>query len=118
MVIFVSCRCDGCGSGGAYFETYMNQPGRTKDSTQCVFIVAGGTHMGYYKTLKHALGIDVVGPNAFMDTIPNMYSIVKLMLDKISEAAKQEMKQKRRRARVMETCSNCCRWYVANTWLA
>ena len=45
----------------------MNQPGRTKDSivSKCVqvaFIVAGSTHMGYYKTLKHALGIDVVGP--------------------------------------------------------
>ena len=26
--VYVSCRCDGCGSGGA---TYMNQPGRTKD---------------------------------------------------------------------------------------
>ena len=65
--VYVSCRCDGCGSGGAYFETYMNQPGRTKDNivSKCVqvaFIVAGSTHMGYYKTLKHALGIDVVGP--------------------------------------------------------
>ena len=72
--VYVSCRCDGCGSGG---ETYVNQPGRTKDivskCVQVAFIVAGGTHMGYYKTLKHALGIDVVGPYAFMDTIHYNY---------------------------------------------
>ena len=90
--IYVSCRCDGCGSGGAYFETYMNQPGRTKDivskCVQVAFIVAGSTHIGYYKTLKHALGIGVVGPNAFMDTIRNMYPIVKSMLFEICEAAK------------------------------
>ena len=48
--------------------------------------------MGYYKTLKHALGIDVVGPDAFMDTIGNIYPIVKSMLDEICEAEKQEMK--------------------------
>ena len=30
--VYVSCRCDGCGSGGAYFETYINEPGRTKDT--------------------------------------------------------------------------------------
>ena len=97
--VYVSCRCDGCGSGGAYFETYRNQPGRTKDivsiCVQVAFIVAGSTHMGYYKTLKHALGIDVVSPNAFMDTIRNMYPIVKSMLDKICESAKQEMKDKK-----------------------
>ena len=71
--VYVSCRCDGCGSGGAYFETYMNQPGCTKDvvskCVQVAFIVAGSTHMGYYKTLKHALGIDVVGPNAFRNPV-------------------------------------------------
>ena len=65
----------------------MNQPGRTKD--------AGSTYMGYYKTLKHVLGIDVAGGNAFMDTIRNMYPIVKSMLDEICEAAKQEMKDKK-----------------------
>ena len=77
----------------------MNQPGRTKDivsiCVQVAFTVAGSTHMGYYKTLKHALGIDVVGPNAFMDTIRNMYPIVKSMLDEICESAKQEMKDKK-----------------------
>ena len=108
--VYISCRCDGCGSGG---ETYMNHPGRTKDNivSKCVqvaLIVAGGTHMGYYKTLKHALGIDVVGPNAFMDTIRNiMYPIVKSMLDEICEAAKPEMKDKKKKTRVVETCSNC-----------
>ena len=82
--VYVSCRCDGCGSGGAYFETYMNQPGRTKDNivSKCVqvaFIVAGSTHMGY-KTLKHALGIDVVG---------------RWIRFVICEAAKQEIKDKK-----------------------
>ena len=95
----------------------MNQPGRTKDivskCVQIAFIVAGSAYMGYYKTLKHA-GIDVVGGNAFVD---NMYPIVKSMLDEICEAAKQETKrQKRRRARVVETCCNGI--YVVNTWLA
>ena len=81
------------------FENYIKQPGRTKDivsiCVQVAFIVAGSTHMGYYKTLKHALGIDVVGPNAFMDTIRNMYPIVKSMLDEMCESAKQEMKDKK-----------------------
>ena len=97
--VYVSCRCDGCGSGGAYFETYINQPGRTKDivskCVQVAFIVAGSTHMGYYKTLKHALDIDVVCPNAFMDTICTMYPVVKSMLDEMCESAKQEMKGKK-----------------------
>ena len=49
----------------------------------------------YYKTLKHALGIEAVSAPSFMDTIYTMYPIVKSMLDKVCEVAKQEMKDKK-----------------------
>ena len=49
----------------------------------------------YYKTLKHALGIEAVGEHAFMDTIRYMFPVVKSMLDAICEAAKPEMKDKK-----------------------
>ena len=40
--VYVSCRCDGCGSGGAYFETCMNQPGHTKEIvSKCVQVASG-----------------------------------------------------------------------------
>ena len=36
---------------------------------QIAFIIAGCTHMTYYKTLKHALGIDAVHWHDFQSTI-------------------------------------------------
>ena len=47
-------------------EVHILKPIRTNlndivsKCVQVAFIVAGSTHMGCYKTLKHALGIDVV----------------------------------------------------------
>ena len=71
----INCLCDGCELRRVHFETNLDM--------QVALIVAGSTYMGYYKTLKHALGIDVVSPTTFMDTICNMYPIVKSMLDQI-----------------------------------
>ena len=56
------------------------------------FILAGSTHATYYKTLRHALGIDAVGIVQFLDTIKRMYPVVNEMLDVVCEIAKQEMK--------------------------
>jgi hypothetical protein len=66
-----------------------------KMCVQVAFIIAGSTHAVYYKTLKHALGIEAVGEHAFMDTIRCMFPVVKSMLDALCEAAKQEMKDKK-----------------------
>ena len=118
--VSVSVCCTGCGIKGAMFETHVNGPGNTNVVSKCVqvaFIVAGCTHAVYYKILKNTLGIDAI--SVFMDTIYSMYPIVQSMLDEMCETAKQQMKDKKRaRARVMETCCNGCRWYVANAWLA
>ena len=62
---------------------------------QVAFIIASSTDAVYYKTLKHALGIEAVGEHAFMDTIRYMFPVVKSMLDAICEAAKLEMKDKK-----------------------
>ena len=56
--VSVSACCTGCGIKGAMFETHVNGPGNTNVVSKCVqvaFIVAGCTHMGYYKILKNAL---------------------------------------------------------------
>ena len=49
----------------------------------------------YYKTLKHALGIQAVTANIFRDTIHAMHPIVKALLGEICEVGKQEMKDKK-----------------------
>ena len=92
--------CDGCFMNPVVFDTCMmkKQTGNTDTvsmSVQVAFIVAGSTHAVYYKTLKHALGIDAVGMDVFMDTIYYMYPIVKSILDDICEVAKQDMKDKK-----------------------
>ena len=58
-------------------------------------VAAGSTHAVYYKTLKHAVGIEAVCMDVFMDTIYYMYPIVKSIIDDICEAAKQDMKDKK-----------------------
>ena len=91
----VSYSCDGCALKGAVLETqsnYVHQLGSTNTVSMCVQVIAGSTHAVYYKTLKHALGIEAVSAPSFMDTI---YTIVKSMLDKVCEVAKQEMKDKK-----------------------
>ena len=71
----ISCYCDGCSLKGAVFETSMKHEGEfwstnaVKMCVQVAFIIAGSTHAVYYKTLKHALGIEAVGEHAFMVVI-------------------------------------------------
>ena len=101
----------------------MHQLGSTNAVRMCVqvaFIIAGSTHAVYYKTLKLALGIEAARAPVFMDTIYAMYPIVKSMLDKVCKVAKQEMKDKKEDelGSWKKAVANCCRWYVANTWLA
>ena len=47
-------------------------------SVQVAFIVAGCTHTTYYKTLKHALGIDAVQWTIFQSTIKQMLYKIQL----------------------------------------
>ena len=64
--------CDGFSINPVVFDTCMKndqQGGGTNTvstSVQVAFIVAGSTHAVYYKTLKHALGIDAVGMDVFI----------------------------------------------------
>ena len=81
---------------GAVFETHSKQTGTIISMcVQVAFIIASSTHAVYYKTLKLALGIQAVSAPVFMGTIESMYPIVKSMLDKVCEAAKHEMKEKK-----------------------
>ena len=89
--------CDGCSMNPVVFDTCMleEQDGNTiSRAVQVAFIVAGSTHAVYYKTLKHALGINAVSMVTFMDTVYYMHPVVKGMLDYMCEAAKQDMKDK------------------------
>ena len=60
---------------------------------QVAFIIAGCTHMTYYKVLKHALGIEAVSWSAFYSTIKRMYPVVKEMVDKMCDDAKDDMRR-------------------------
>ena len=83
----IRCYCHGCSMNPVVFDTHMKndqQGGGTNTvstSVQVAFIVAGSTHAVYYKTLKHALGIDAVCMDVFMHTLYYMYPIVKSILD-------------------------------------
>ena len=61
-------------------------------AVQVAFIIAGCTHITYYKVLKHALGIDAVSMPTFQSAIKKMYPVVKLMVDRMCDEAKLEMK--------------------------
>ena len=63
-------------------------------SVQVAFIVAGCTHTTYYKTLKHALGIDAQWTTTFQSTIKQMFPVVQEMVDRMCEEAKIGMKTK------------------------
>ena len=54
--------------------------------------MAGCTHTTYYKTLKHALGINAVQWSTFQSTIKRMFPVVQEMVDRMCEEAKTEMK--------------------------
>ena len=87
--------CDGCKS--ATFTTLsVSQLIDASEVSLCVqvaFIISGCTHATYYKTLKHALGIEAVSMPLFMRTIRLFFPIVQEMLDEVCELAKQEMKE-------------------------
>ena len=74
--------CNGCVSQTAVLETSSRyELGNTNEASiavQVAFIIAGCTHMTYYKVLKHALGIDAVHWYDFQSTIEMLYPIVKL----------------------------------------
>ena len=62
--VSIKYNCNGCGKHKAPFETSSKSKlYNTSDismSVRVAFIVAGSTYTTYYKTLKHALGIDAV----------------------------------------------------------
>ena len=60
---------------------------------QVAFIISGSMHTTYYKTLKHALGINAVSMPLFMHTIRLMFPIVPKMPDEVCKLAKQDMKE-------------------------
>ena len=62
----ISCSCYGCGNQGMIFKTSkctyeFGSATEISVAIQVAFIIAGCTHMTYYKVLKHALGIEAVG---------------------------------------------------------
>ena len=63
-----------------------------RGAVQVAFMAAGCTHMTYCKVLKCVLGIDAVARNTFQSTIEKMYLVVKLIVDRMCDEAKQEMK--------------------------
>ena len=71
--VSIKYNCNGCANHEALFETSSKyELHNTSDisvAVQVAFIVAGCTHTTYYKTLKHALGIDAVHWTAFQSTI-------------------------------------------------
>ena len=94
--VSIKYNCNGCCKHEAHFETSSkNGLYNTSDismSVQVAFIVAGCTHTTYYKTLKHALGIDAVQWTTFQSTIKRMFPVVQEMVDRMCEEAKVEMK--------------------------
>lgn len=98
--ISICYSCSKCSSKHAVLETSSKyQLGKMSDISMCVqvaFILAGATHATYFKTLRHALGIDAVGMGPFLGTIEHMYPVVKGMLDEVCEMAKEEMKRKKK----------------------
>ena len=65
--------CYNCVSQTAVFEMSakykLDNTTEVSIAVQVAFIIAGSTHMTYYKTLKHALGINAVPWQNFQSTI-------------------------------------------------
>ena len=93
--VSISYVCNGCGSRTALLETSAKyELGDSNDvsiAAQVAFIIAGCTHATYYKILKQALGMEAVGWQTFQSTIKRIYPIVKEMVDKMCEDAKDDM---------------------------
>ena len=94
--ITIGYTCNGCVSQTAIFETSskyeLGSTNKISIAVQVAFIISGCTHITYYKTLKHALGIDAVKWRDFYSTIAMLYPIVKLMVDRMCEDAKNDMR--------------------------
>ena len=94
--ITIRYTCNGCVSRTAVLETSSKYKlGNTNEvsiAVQVAFVIAGCTHMTYYKILKHALGIDAVHWYDFQSTMKMLYPVVNLMLDKMCEGAKYDMR--------------------------
>ena len=92
--ISIQYNCNGCGKHEAHFETSSNNELYNSSdismSVQVAFIVAGCTHTTYYKTLKHALGIDGAQWTTFQSTIKRTFPVVQEMVDRTCEEAKTE----------------------------
>ena len=89
--------CNGCASQWALFKTSSKYElgGGTEIcvAAQVAFIISGCTHVTYYKVLKHALGIEAVSWSTFQSTIKRMYPVVKEMVDKMCDDAKDDMRR-------------------------
>ena len=97
--IHIRFGCNGCRSKQALFETYSKyKPAERSNcislSVQVAFIMAGGTHVVYAKTLSHALGMKTVNRVTYLKTIKHMYPFVIDVLDRMCETAKTDMKAK------------------------
>ena len=94
--VSITYNCTECIGQMAVFETSSKyELGNTTEvsiAVQVAFIIAGSTHMTYYKTLKHALGIKAVPWEYFQSTIKLLYPIVKAMVDRMCEDAKDDMR--------------------------
>ena len=93
----ITYACNGCASQWALFETSSKyELGCATEvgiAAQVAFIIAGCTHVTYYKVLKHGLGIEGVSWPMFDSTIKRMYPIVKEMVDKMRSDAKDDMQR-------------------------
>ena len=91
----ITYACNGCASQWALFETsFKYELGCAAEisiAMQVAFIIAGCTHMTYYKVLNHALGIEGVSWPMLDSTIKIMYPIVKEMVDKMCSDAKDDL---------------------------
>lgn len=93
--VSINYTCDGCVSQRVLFETSskyeLGSMSEVSIAVQVAFIIAGATHTTYYKTLKHALGIQAVEWYEFQSTIERMYPIVKAIVDEMCDDAKDDM---------------------------
>ena len=90
--VSISCTCNSCGNRGAIFDTSLmyelGSAPKISVAIQVAFIIAGCTHTTSYKVLKHALRIEAVSWPTFQSTIERMYPVVKEMVDKMYDDAK------------------------------
>ena len=94
--ITIRYACDGCVGREAVLETSSRyDPGNMSEvgmAVQVAFLIAGCTHITYFKVLKHALGINAVDGFDFQKTLRILYPVVKLMVDRMCEAANDDMR--------------------------